>query len=148
MPQSTFFDLLKHFLVSSAIAIFLWLKYRDIKLLVITYFMGVLVDLDHLFDYFFWSGWHFNLAEFLNPSVYVKPTGKVFVFLHGWEYLLLLCFIAKKLKREIPGIYPALFFPYLCHLLIDQSPFMRAPLAYFFFYRLINNFNLSAFNGH
>ena len=155
MSQGTFFDLSKHFIVTSVIAFFLWLKYRDFRLVIITYFMGVLIDIDHLFDYFFYvssfayrAGWHFNLSEFLNPSVYVKPTGKVFVLLHGWEYLPILWFIAKKLKRKIPGIFLALFFPYFCHLLIDQSPFVRATFAYFFFNRLINNFNLNAFNGH
>lgn len=155
MPQNTFFDLSKHFIVTSLIAFFLWRKYHDIKLVVITYFMGVLIDVDHFIDYFFYvssfpyrSGWHFNPFEFFYPSIYVKSTGKVFVFLHGWEYLAVFWFIAQKLKRRIPGIHFALLIPYLCHLLIDQSPFIKSPFAYFFFYRLFNNFSLHAFNGH
>jgi len=156
MPQNTFFDLLKHFLVTSVVTFFLWFKYRNPKLIIIAYLMGVLIDVDHFFDYLyyvvlkfgFWGIWHLNFSDFFDPSVYVKSTDKVFVFLHGWEYLVVLWFFAQKLKKKIPGIHFALLIPYFFHLLIDQSPFIRAPLAYFFFIRLINNFNLSAFNGH
>lgn len=148
MTTSTFFDLLKHMSVTSIIAIFLWYKYRNLKLIIIAYLAGVLVDVDHLFDYFVWAGWRFDFSEFFDPSIYVRATNKAFVLLHGWEYLMILWLIAQRLKRKVAGIHLALILPYLCHLLIDQSPFTRAPLAYFFVYRLINNFSLTAFNGH
>ena len=111
--------------------------------------------MDHIFDFLYYVSKVSSsetapifLMNFFKPDVYVRATGKVFVLFHGWEYLLILGLIAHKLRRRVKGISYALILPYFFHLLIDQSPFSRATLAYFFFIRLINNFSLSTFNGH
>lgn len=155
MPTGTFLDLSKHFFVTLIIAFFLWIKYHNLKLILIAFIIGQLIDIDHIFDFQYYVRKVSSsetavicLMDFFNPGAYVKATGKVFVLLHGWEYLLILGLIAQKLRKKLKGISYALILPYFFHLLIDQSPFFRAPLAYFFFIRLINNFSLSTFNGH
>jgi len=152
MPIDTIVDLSKHLLVTSIIAVCLWWKYHDLRLVMISYLTGILIDVDHFFDFFYYSltavQGKLNLMDFFNPDVYVKATSKVFVLFHGWEYLLILGLFARKFFKRIPGIFWALILPYFCHLIIDQSPFVRAPLAYFFINRLIHNFSLTAFNGY
>ncbi len=152
MPIDTIVDLSKHLLVTSIIAVCLWWKYHDLRLVMISYLTGILIDVDHFFDFFYYlilvSSKKINLMDFFDPDVYVNASGKVFIPLHGWEYLPVLYLIARKFKNKVPGIYYALVFPYFCHLIIDQSSFVREPYIYFFINRLIHNFNLSSFNGH
>ena len=152
MPIDTIVDLSKHLLVTSIIAVCLWWKYHDLRLVMISYLTGILIDVDHFFDFFYYSltavQGKLNLMDFFNPDVYVKATSKVFVLFHGWEYLLILGLFARKFFERIPGIFWALILPYFCHLIIDQSPFVRAQFAYFLIRRFIYNFDISAFNGH
>lgn len=148
MSQAVFFDLLKHILVTAFLAAWLFCKYKDIRLVIASFLTGFLIDLDHLFDYFYWAGLRFSLKEFFDPATYVVPTNKAFVLLHGWEFLPILFLLGMKLEKKVPGLKYALTLPYLLHLIIDQIPHLNSPLAYFFAYRLINNFSLSAFNGH
>jgi len=147
MSQATFFDLLRHILVTSFLAVCFWRKYKDIRLIIVSLFTGLLIDLDHLFDYFYWAGPRFNLKEFFDPTTYVVSTNKVFVFFHGWEFLPILFLLGGKLEKKVPGLKYALTLPYLFHLIIDQIPHINSPFAYCFVYRLINKFSLVAFNG-
>jgi hypothetical protein len=107
---------------------------------------GVFIDFDHWFDYFYWAGLHVNLDEFFDPAYYVLRTNKVFVLLHGWEYLPLFYLMGKRSDKRIPGLKYALVVPYVSHLLFDQFVSAGSPLSYFLIYRFLNNFRLSAFN--
>lgn len=139
---------LRHLFLTFLIVFIITRKYRDFRLILVSIFMGFFIDIDHFFDYFYWTKGYFSLTQFFDPSLYVHGTGKVFVFLHGWEYLFLLYFIGKKYSKKIPGLVYALTLPYLGHLLIDQFSSTRNTFGYFFICRLINNFSLTAFNGH
>lgn len=138
---------LTHFFPSLLVGILLFLRYKNIKLIIISLFMGFFIDIDHLFDYFFWAGLHFNFSEFLNPALYVHGSQKIFVFLHGWEFLIPLFYLGYRLNKKSPGTAFAILIPYMIHMAIDQFSGTRTPFSYFFIHRLINNFSISAFNG-
>ena len=98
---SLLLDLLSHLVITGLISFILFKRYREIKLIFISFMTGVLVDLDHLFDYFFWKRIAaYNLKEFFNPGLYVKATQKVFCPLHGWEYLVILFFLRTIFNRR------------------------------------------------
>jgi len=138
-----------HILISSLVAVLIFLKFKDIRLVVAVFVVGLFIDVDHLFDYFYWARWHFSPSEFFNPSLYVNASGKVFVPLHGWEFLLPLWLGGKLIERRlnIKGLSWALSFSYFGHLLWDNLSVAPMSFGYFFIYRWLNNFSLVKFNG-
>ncbi|MFH1552857.1 MAG: hypothetical protein ABID83_04385 [Candidatus Omnitrophota bacterium] len=49
---------------------------------------GVLIDLDHFIDYFFYYGWRFDLGDFFNHRY--KDSGRCYIIFHSWELLIAL----------------------------------------------------------
>lgn len=147
MKKEIFLDLLKHFFCSIVIGIILSLMFKDWRLILASFLTGQLIDVDHFFDYFFGKKSKLSLRDFFDPEKYVIPSQKVFVFFHGWEFVLFFIFIGEKLNSQCPGIVFALSLSYFVHLLIDQLNSAGTPFSYFFTYRLLNKFSLIAYNG-
>jgi hypothetical protein len=140
---------LVHFILTSLAALFFWWRFKDKRLILFAFFFGFFIDIDHWFDYFMCFGPVINLKFFFNVSSYVYQSGKVYVLLHGWEFVfifwLLGSFLEKKFK--IKGLSLTILFSYLFHLLWDNFSFTHHPLGYFFIYRILNSFSLKSFNG-
>jgi len=138
-----------HLAVTAVIAGFLFWRFRDWRLVIVAFLVGIFIDLDHWFDYFAYFGLRINLSDFFNVTSYVEPAGKIYVLFHGWEFAIPLWLIGrwggKRLK--IKGLEWAVTLSYLGHLLWDNLSFPHHPLAYSFIYRLLNNFSLESFNG-
>lgn len=86
-------------------------------------FVGaVLIDLDHLIDYYIAFGPHFDISSFINGEQFAK-NDKIYVLFHGWEYVILLITVAWlirsniKLKVAVLALALGAFF----HLLIDVN---------------------------
>ena len=111
------------------------------------FLLGVFVDADHLFDYFAYFGWHFNLVDFFHAGNYMEEAEKVYVLLHGWEFIIPLWLIGRWLgkKAKIKGLEWAVVLAYLAHLLWDNLSFNHHPLAYSFVYRLLHHFSPNIF---
>ena len=85
---------------------------------------GVMIDIDHLVEYYRW---------------FVKEdNSKVFYFLHSYE-LLVPVFLAGYLSGWDPVVV-GISFAFLGHLLTDQLVNPMMPLAYFFTYRALKGF--------
>jgi len=126
-----------------AISIF-YLRYKSLWSIVMGILGGILVDIDHLFDYFRFSGFKLNFHQIVSSS-YFTDSGKVFVFFHGWEYVLLFVLSGKIFKKGFL-FYPlavALFF----HLVWDQVSYTANPFAYSIIFRFLHNFDIAFFNG-
>jgi len=138
-----------HFLLTSLIALFFWHRFKDKRLILVIFFFGFFIDIDHWFDYFVHFGLVINLKNFFNVASYVYPSGKVYIPLHGWEFIIIFWLTGKLIGRKIKmrGLEWAISFAYLGHLLWDNFSFVHHPLAYSFIFRLINNFSLKSFSG-
>lgn len=141
-----FFHEFVHFLLCLTIGFCFSLKYKNFKLLIFSFLIGFFIDIDHIFDYLYWAGWHFNLKDFFNPSLYVYGTNKVFVLLHGWEYLPIIYLLTKKINRKMPGITYILLMSYFFHLFIDQITSAGNIFSYSIIFRILNNFSFGAFS--
>ena len=143
------FHELIHLFITILVGIFIWWRYKDWRLILVAFLIGIFIDVDHLFDYWAYFGLNFNPANFLNVASYVYGSQKVYVLLHGWEFLLIFGFVAKvfEKKLKIKGLMWAVVLSYLGHLLWDNFSFSHHPLAYSFLFRLINNFSLKSFSG-
>ena len=88
---------------------------------------GVMIDMDHLVEYYRW---------------FVKgDTSKVYFFLHSYE-LLVPVFLSSYFSGWDPVVMGASF-AFLGHLLTDQIVNPVMPLAYFFTYRAMKGFRRS-----
>ncbi len=138
-----------HFALTSLVAIFFWLKFKDKRLILAAFIFGFLIDVDHWFDYFAYFGLRGNLKNFFIVETYVHGSGKTFILLHGWEYLIVFWLIGKFIGKrfKIKSLEWVITIAYLAHLLWDNFSFFHHPLAYSFIYRLVNNFSLKSFSG-
>lgn len=141
-------DELIHFSLALFSGGLLSLIFKNPSLILAGIAVGFFIDGDHLFDYFYWSGFRFSLKDFLQPKKYVLSTKKVFVLFHEWEYLIVFWFLGKYLSAslQLPGFEWALPLPYFLHLCWDQITCTKNPFAYFLTYRIINKFCLDKFN--
>jgi len=138
-------DELIHFSLSLTAGLFFSFKFGNFWLLPPALVFGFFIDADHLFDYFAYYGAKFNLRKFFSAKTYIEKSGKVYVLLHGWEYVGIFWLMGRLVG--IPGLEWAMGFSYFFHLLWDNFSFKHHPLVYFFIYRLLNNFSLESFNG-
>jgi len=147
--NNVFLHEITHFSLTSLIAIFFWLRFKDKRLILAAFLFGFLIDIDHWFDYFSYFGPVINLKNFFDVTTYVHQSGKTFIPLHGWEYLIIFWLIGKYIgkKFKIKVLEWVITFAYLAHLLWDNFSFSHHPLAYSFIFRLINNFSLKSFSG-
>ncbi len=102
---------------------------------------GVLVDLDHLLDY-----WYsekricFDAREFM-ATRYWRKSGRIFILFHGFEYLPLLFLLWQGLKGRRWAM--AATSAMASHVLADHFVNDLKPLGYFVLYRLAHRFRAS-----
>ena len=109
--------------------------------LIFAFFSGVLIDLDHLIDYFLTYGLHFDYNLFIHPEM-LQKTGKSYVFFHAHEYVILLSLAARLVKDKTKKlVLTALTLGMLFHLGVDIL--LGVPFnLYFLTFRILNHFNL------
>jgi len=93
---------------------------------------GVLVDADHVPDYWRETGVNFRRQDFLDHFSVHQPR-HLLVPLHGWEWPLALA--AAALGLGLPGWVLAAAAGWFFHLCLDQRYNPLGPYSYFFFYR-------------
>lgn len=103
---------------------------------------GVVIDFDHLIDYFLAFGGDFHLNYFLSGYQFLK-TDKIYIWFHAWEYVIIFIIAAIIIKNSIVKITLfslalGLFFHLSADCLLNEG--MR-PQAYSIIYRIKNNFD-------
>lgn len=129
-------DISAHCMVTSAVALFIYLKTSNISYIFICLIGSFLVDTDHFIDYFIVFKRHFNIKKFFLGD-YLE-SGKVYLCLHSWELILLIILAAVITKSPgllILGISLAL------HLAVDNLQ-RRNKLFYFLSYRVYHRFDV------
>jgi len=107
--------------------------------MLISLVFGVLVDLDHLFDYWYSEGGlTFDLDTFM-ATRYFKKRGRIFVLFHAWEYLPLLYFVWQAWKGRKWAV--AATAAMSTHVVFDHFLNDLKPLGYFLWWRLKHRFN-------
>jgi hypothetical protein len=139
-------DIIAHILVSittGLVFFYFWPK-RNLKIFLFTLNLALLgglwIDFDHLFDYFHYYGWQFNLQDFFKAD-YFRLSGKNFIPLHAFEYVAILIIIAKMQKEKIKKLsFSLVAVTILLHLLTDIGLFRIPPQNYSIIYRIATNF--------
>lgn len=124
-----------HFFVTLLIATIVYLKWRNWKLVVWVFAVGIFLDTDHIIDCYLATGG----LNIFNTS-YFQISQKAYVFLHSWELLIPWWIYIIYSKKFDLGLAVTLVF--IGHLLVDQFSYSTHLLTYFLSYRIINGFEL------
>src|SRR5438105_3107149 len=106
--MDTYIDIATHIAASLLIALVLWSYYGNPKkklflVCSISLIAGLLIDIDHLFDYVLAFGWNFDFSKFMKGDSFTH-THKIYVLFHAFEYVGLLtlwAFVTKNKLRKL-----------------------------------------------
>lgn len=123
---------LGHAVISGAVGGGVWMSTGSAGAAALAVGVGVLMDLDHVYDYYQW---------------YVKGRrGRIYVVLHAWEYS------AAGLGVLATGIYHpflwATVLAHLAHVCTDQLSNDVSRFGYSIIYRLIKGFDITSIAPH
>lgn len=133
--KNVFVDMALHLSITALFSVLIYLKTGNVVYAGIFISGGVLLDLDHLIDYFIFFRSDFNL-KYLFKGSYLQ-SGKVYLFLHSWELNIIILALALSMKSY--GLF-IFFLSLSIHLVIDNIP-KRNWLFYFIIYRMYKNFD-------
>ena len=106
-----------HLLFAIPFAFFLWNKTKSKKQVTILFLATFLIDTDHLVDYFAFSGFNFNIVNFLSGEYFVA-TQKSFTPFHAWEWILILGIFTRL--RGWNTLYAVLLLALIPHIIVDS----------------------------
>lgn len=122
-----------HIGLSLSVALAVYALYRSAAMAIASFLSGILVDLDHGFDYLREYGFRWDVRFFFD-SFHNTLYRKVVLPLHAWEWLALLAVLpALSLGSEVSiGIFIGMG----QHLIADQYTNPVCRWGYLFVYRL------------
>ena len=128
---------LGHVIASGVISIFVWGYFRSLGCAAISFAAGVLIDLDHLIDYFASHPFTLRPKDIYDACLNVRLK-KLYVLLHSYEVIIIL-WLAIWLFA-LSNCWKAFAIGLTQHVLLDQitNPVRRA--GYFLTYRMLKGF--------
>ena len=125
-------------LIIGLIGFYIW---KDKRLIWLSLAVSMLIDLDHLVDYWLYLGYlDFNLREFLSGN-YFCASGKLYIFFHGYEYSIVLFFLSLIIKKYRKYFLVGAI-AILAHLFFDLISNNVSFLDYSIIFRIIHNFSI------
>ncbi|MDD4956918.1 MAG: hypothetical protein PHH49_02280 [Candidatus Omnitrophica bacterium] len=128
-------DILTHVLVTALVSFYLYKVTGRVSWIVLCFAGGVLIDLDHLLDYFVYYGGTFSPGKFFSHAY--LGSGKCYLVFHSYELLIALWVFGAHFHLMIPVAAGM-----TGHMLIDLLySHRRTPLALSLFYRAYLGFS-------
>ena len=104
----------------------------------VCFLAGILVDVDHFFDYVRCTGWNLDIKHFFHV-MYGARYKHLTILFHAYEYSVLIVFLIIVTGGNL--LVVAVGIGYMQHLIFDQFTNPVKPLAYFIAYRLKHGFS-------
>jgi len=127
----------EHLGISFSLSAVFFALTKDYSLALSSFLAGVLIDLDHFFDYFKSEGIKFNLNDFFHRCENFEIK-KFYLLSHSYELLLLLVLVVYLTPPH--PLTLGILLGFTQHLLLDQISNGAHPLGYFLIYRWRNGF--------
>ncbi len=143
----TYADIFTHILVSLFIGYGVWKAFGgNKKTLTICLFLslvtGILIDVDHLFEYFLAYGINFNYNDFMTGMMF-KTLDKTYVVFHGYEYVAILGILILLVKKRTMKMYVTILtLSMLFHIFIDVYFANVSLQQYSILYRFFHGFQV------
>lgn len=126
-----------HVIASGAISVFVWWHLKSAACAVTSFAAGVLIDLDHLIDYY--ANFRFTLSI---RKIYLRCLGmrlkRLYVLLHSYELVIALW--AAIYAFRLSDIWKGIAIGFTQHLLFDQITNPLNTFGYFLTYRIVKGF--------
>lgn len=132
-----------HLLVALLLGFIVFWKSRSLKLIIILFIVTFLVDLDHIYDYFHFTG-NLSFWEYFSKIDVFSTSQQAFILAHSWELVIILGGWGWR-RRQSAVLVASLALA--GHLLVDQLTWTENLLAYFLALRAINQFSLVWFDN-
>ncbi len=129
-----------HITASLIISAFLFAISKSWIIFTSSLISGVLIDIDHVLDYFCEFRKRFNVKEFFDVH-YNRKILFFMVIFHSWELLALLSICAFLMSWN-PWIVGTII-GFTQHIILDQIFNKSCKWTYSFFWRMKNNFNFN-----
>ena len=128
----------QHITISLFLSAFLLVVSKSWIIFTASLISGVLIDIDHVLDYFLGFRKRFRVKEFFD-ACYNGKILFIMVIFHSWELLALLsiCAFAMRWNPWIIGITIG----FTQHVVVDQVFNKPNKWSFFFLWRLNNSFN-------
>ena len=126
-----------HVLSSALLASILYLFFKSWSMALSCFFSGILIDVDHIYDYIREFGFPFKIKDFIN-TVYNNGISRLTFVFHSWEILFLLGIIAwfTNWNPWIAGI----LIGFAHHIVLDKLNNGEHLRTYSFVWRMKHNF--------
>lgn len=134
--RRTVLDLAAHLVFTLGLAALIYAMTKNIFYAAMFISGGILIDIDHLVDYFLYFRKAFRLGDFLGLE-YLR-SGKIYLFMHSWEVVFIIAASGVLFKSQALVI---LSLGLLLHLIIDNAQ-RKNFLVYFLIYRFRKKFDL------
>ena len=126
----------QHMAVSAPVAAGAWFTTHNWYYVAMAFFLGFLIDVDHVFDYIREEG-KFSMKDMFVKS-YKGDFHHLYVIFHAYEYIPL-AWLAGYLFHDFT--FSIVFtVAYLSHMIPDQLMNNVRPLGYFLTYRIYKKF--------
>ena len=130
-----------HIILGLIAAFLFYFFYHNSILSLISFLTSMLVDFDHLLEYYLAEGFSAkNFSAKILSGENFEKIKKMYLVFHAWEYIPILYFLTIVTSKYV---FIALAFGLLAHYLVDALTNEVKPLTYFLTYRILVNFNLN-----
>jgi len=131
-----------HIVISAILSSAFLYATKSLPAAIISFFSGILIDLDHFADYFIFRGKiNLNIKDFYRAITKLELK-KYYLILHSLELILILWLIVLTAKYNI--LLVAFIFGFTQHIILDlvfnSSAMLHPRLFYFLSYRLCKKF--------
>ncbi len=134
----TFKDESIHFIAAIAVFVVLLIYYNNMAFALVGFLSSLIVDIDHLFDYFLVKGFTFDVKAVFTGEVFAASK-KIILPLHGWEYAAILLFVFYVTRNPV---FVSISLGLFIHYLVDFFTNHVEPLSYFIIYRILIGFDI------
>ena len=133
IERSIVIKLRYHAIASLGCSVIFYLIFKSFLYSLVCFLAGILVDVDHVFDYVMTTGWKLDKKHFFHV-MYGAYYERLTILFHAHEYSVLLVFMIFVTGGHL--LVLAIGIGYIQHLIFDQCTNPVKPLAYFITYRL------------
>jgi len=134
-----------HFILAVLAGFLVGRHYNKVKLGIIAGVIGgFFIDVDHILEYFFAFGPHFNVTYFIQGRQFLLSNRMILIF-HAWEYapiLLLAAWLVRR-RQSLSVFILTLTFGAMVHLVTDCVLNNYPPRNYSILYRASQGFSAS-----
>lgn len=138
-PFDKIMKLRSHIVITLAISSMIYFAYNSLSLFISSLIGGILIDVDHLFDYYLHRGMDFRIRRFF-AWCYKSQWNTLIIFLHSFELIVIFWLAISMLRLGL--FWVGLAVGVSQHLILDMlfNSGRLSVFSYFFTFRFINGF--------